>query len=300
MNTRAGLTDLTGRFDKVDRIIVMLFNPGRDREDVRIENDVFCRKADRLGEDLVSTLTNLDLARLGVRLPGFVKGHDHHSCAIGQTFAGVIEELRLPLFKRDRVHNRLALHTFQAGLDHLPFGAVNHHRNAGDIRLGSDEIEEGPHGRDRVQKACIHVHIDDLRAVLDLLTRHVERCGIVILLNQLAEFRRAGDVCAFADIDEGSGLFGHGVPVVLVFKIRIDGIAENGAHSIKSDGGKPARKNASQEDVPASQFDADIRDGVSYNGNGYAGDEFPEVSHRRLHQIHRHHRLHRCQKRPSP
>ena len=40
-------------------------------------------------------------------------------------------------------------------------------------------------------------------AVLDLVARHLQRRGIIARGDQLAEFRRAGDVGALADIDEG-------------------------------------------------------------------------------------------------
>ena len=57
-----------------------------------------------------------------------------------------------------------------------------------------------------VDQALIHVDVDDLRAVLDLVARHVERSGVVAGRDQLPEFGRAGDVGALADIDEGNVL----------------------------------------------------------------------------------------------
>ncbi len=49
----------------------------------------------------------------------------------------------------------------------------------------------------------VHVDVDDLRPVLHLVARDVERGGIVARGDELAEARRAGDVGALADVDEG-------------------------------------------------------------------------------------------------
>ena len=54
----------------------------------------------------------------------------------------------------------------------------------------------------RIEQAFVHVDVDDLRAVLDLIARDGERCGVVAGRDQLAELRRAGDVGALADIHE--------------------------------------------------------------------------------------------------
>ena len=46
MDMRAARLDLAHAFDKIDRIIIMLFNPRRDGKYVGIKNDVFRREAD--------------------------------------------------------------------------------------------------------------------------------------------------------------------------------------------------------------------------------------------------------------
>ena len=55
-----------------------------------------------------------------------------------------------------------------------------------------------------VEQALVHVDVDDLRAVLDLLAGDLDRGGIVAGHDQLLEAGRAGDVGALADIDEGA------------------------------------------------------------------------------------------------
>ena len=64
----------------------MLVDPGRDGEDIGIEDDVFGRKA--VGdEQLVGPLADFDLALLGVGLAGLVERHDHDRRAIGPNLA---------------------------------------------------------------------------------------------------------------------------------------------------------------------------------------------------------------------
>ena len=202
MRQRRG--DLAGRLDEVDAVIVVLLDARRHRKDVRIEDDVFRREAGLLGQQLVGARADLDLARLGVGLALLVEGHDDDGRAIHAAELGVMEESLLAFLHRDRVDDRLALHAFQAGLDHLPFGAVDHHRHACDVRLGGDEVEVFDHRLLRVDQALVHVDVDDLRAIGDLVARDVERRGVVAGRDQLPELGRARDVGALADIDEGN------------------------------------------------------------------------------------------------
>ncbi len=196
--------DLTGGFDEIDAVIVMLLDAGRHGEHVRIEDDVFRRKASLLGQQLVGAGANLDFSRLGVGLALLVEGHDDDGRAIGSAKPGVMQKCRLAFLHRDRVDDRLALHAFQARLDHLPFGRVDHHRHAGDIRLGGDQVEVFDHRPLAIDQALVHVDVDHLRAVRHLVARNIQRCRIVASGDQLPEFGRAGDVGALADIDEGN------------------------------------------------------------------------------------------------
>ena len=143
---------------------------------------------------------DLALERVGLAL--FVERHHHHRGAVAAHDPGVLDEGRLALLHRDRIDDRLALQAFQPGLDHREFRGVDHHRHARDVGLGGDQIEEGHHRLLGIEQALVHVDVDHLRAVLDLLARDRERGGIVAGGDQLAEFGRAGDVGALADIDE--------------------------------------------------------------------------------------------------
>ena len=51
MRAGAGGTDFARRIDEGDAVAVMFLDAGRDRKDVRIEDDVFRRKADLFGQN---------------------------------------------------------------------------------------------------------------------------------------------------------------------------------------------------------------------------------------------------------
>ena len=188
--------------DEIDPIAVMLRHAGRDREDIRIEDDVLGREADLVHQNVVGALGDRDLLLERIGLPTLIEGHDHDRGAMAAHDLGVAQKLRLPLLERDRIHHRLALQAFEAGLDHSELGGIHHDRNACDVGLRRHQIEEGDHGLFRIEQAFVHVHVDDLGAVLDLIARDVERARVVARSDELAEPRRAGDVGALADIHE--------------------------------------------------------------------------------------------------
>jgi hypothetical protein len=64
---------------------------------------------------------------------------------------------------------------FQPGFDHAPFRGVDHHRHACDVRLAADQVQEARHRRFGVQQTLVHVDVDDLGAVGDLLARDLDR-----------------------------------------------------------------------------------------------------------------------------
>ena len=145
------------------------------------------READLLGQELVGALADLELALGGVGLALLVERHHHHGGAVAAHLPRVLEEWLLAFLHADRVDDGLALHAFQPGLDHRPFRGVDHDRHARDVGLGGDQVEEGDHRLLGIEHALVHVDVEDLGAVLDLLARDLERRRIVVGLDQLAE-----------------------------------------------------------------------------------------------------------------
>ena len=160
------------------------------------------READLVGQDPVGPLADRLAALEVVGLAVLVEGHHDHGRAVLAAQPGLLDELLLALLHRDRVDDRLALEALQAGLDDLPLGGVDHHRHPADVGLARDQLEEPVHRGDAVDHALVHVDVDDLRAVVDLLGGHRQRGVVVAVLDQLAEPGRAGDVGALADVDE--------------------------------------------------------------------------------------------------
>ena len=126
---------------------------------------------------LVGPRADLDLALRRVGLALLVEGHHDDGGAVAAHQARLGDEFLLAFLQRDRVHDALALQAFEPGLDHREFRGIDHHRHARDVGLGGDEAEELDHRLLRIEQALVHVDVDDLRAVRDLVARHVERGG---------------------------------------------------------------------------------------------------------------------------
>lgn len=155
--------DVSTSANKVLGIVIMFFNTGRHGEDIGIEDDIFRRKVQRLGQQPVGAAANLDFTRPGVGLAVLVKRHYHQGGAVAAYQERVMKKRRLPLFHGNRINDALSLNTLQPLLYYLPFGGVDHNRHARDIRLAGDQVQEAHHG---VKHTLFHVDVDNLRAVL--------------------------------------------------------------------------------------------------------------------------------------
>ena len=187
------------RLDEVDRVRVVLLDAGADRQDVRIEDDVLGREPDLLGQDLVRAVRDREPVVDGGRLAGLVERHHDDRGAEPADDPRLADELGLALLERDRVDDALALQALEAGLDHRELRRVDHHRDARDVGLGRDQVEEPPHRGDAVEHALVHADVEDVGAALDLLARDRDRLVVLVVLDQAAERGRAGDVGALAD-----------------------------------------------------------------------------------------------------
>ena len=96
----------------------MLLDAGRDREDVRVEDDVVVREPRPLGEQPVGAGEDLDPPLDGVGLALLVERHDDGRRAVPPAQPGLAQELVLALLEADRVHDPAALELLEPGLDH--------------------------------------------------------------------------------------------------------------------------------------------------------------------------------------
>jgi len=107
------------------------------------------------------------------------------------------QELLFAFLERDRVDDALALQAPQAGLEHGPLRAVDHDREARDLGLGRDHVQEVAHCFFAFEEVRVHVHVEHVRPAPDLLECDVDGRTEVAALDQPAEARGAGDVsCA--------------------------------------------------------------------------------------------------------
>ena len=166
--------------DEGHGVVVVLVDAGADGEDVGVEDDVLGGEADLLGEQAVRRGAPISQPTLdGLGLAVLVEGHDHDRGAVAMGQARLAQELLLALLERDGVDDGPTLRGAQAGLDDRPLGRVDHEGHAGDVRLGREQAHEAGHGRLRVEHALVHVDVDDLGAVLDLLAGDLH--GLVVV-----------------------------------------------------------------------------------------------------------------------
>ena len=187
---------------EIHRVVVVLLDAGGHGEDVRVEDDVLGREVHLVHQDAVGALADVDLALEAVGLPLLVEGHHDGRGTVAAQQPGLVLELVNAGLHADRIHDRLALHAAQPGLDHLPFGRVDHDRHARDVGLAGDQVQEAHHRCLAVEHGLVHVHVDDLRAVFHLLARHGQGLLVLAVEDHASEHLGARDVGALADVDE--------------------------------------------------------------------------------------------------
>ena len=166
---RKGFLDELDRLEEVDGVIIVLLDPGRDRQDVGVEDDVLRGKMGLLGEQPVGSRANAHL-RVPVRcLPLLVEGHHHRRGTVAADKPCPAQEFLLTVLKRYRVYDPLALDALQAGLQDRPFRGVDHDRDPRDLRLRGDQVQELDHRRLAVDQRLVDIDVDQVGPALDLL-----------------------------------------------------------------------------------------------------------------------------------
>jgi hypothetical protein len=169
---------------------------------------------DFFGEEAVGAFGDGDFVGAGGGLAFFVEGHDDDGGAVAADEFGLLEEFFFAFFEGDGVDDAFALEALEAFFEDVPLGAVDLDGDAGDVRLGGDEVEEAAHAGAGVEHAFVEVDVDDVGAVGDLLAGDFDGFVEFVLLDEFAEARGDGDVGALADESEG----GVGVVDVVWFQ----------------------------------------------------------------------------------
>ena len=206
LGARQVLLDPAGGLNEVDRVVVVFFNAGGNGEDIGVEDDVFGREAHIVDQDSIGALADLDLALIGVCLTDFVKRHDHGGRAIALDQLGLVNEVLNAFLQGDGVDDALALNALQACFDHVPLRRVDHDRHTSDFRLAGDQVQETHHGGLAVEHGFVHVDVDDLGAVFDLLACNRQRIFEAAFQDHAGKGFRARHVGALAHVDEQRAL----------------------------------------------------------------------------------------------
>ena len=201
----AMLPDPACGVDEVHRVVVVLFDAGGNGKDVGVKDNVGRVEADA-GQHIIGALADFGFAFEGIGLAVFVKGHHHHRSAVAHAVPGTFDELLFAFFQADGVHHGLALNTAQTCFDHIPLGRVDHDGYAGNVRFRGHQVQERNHHLPGIQHALVHVDIDDLRTVLNLIPGNAQGFLILFFLDQPQEALGAGYVGAFTHVDE-QGVF---------------------------------------------------------------------------------------------
>ena len=192
--------DLTRGFDKIQAVIIVFINAGRNSENIWVENNVFGREANLFDEDFIGALADFDFSGFGVCLAFFIERHDDNRRTITTHQFGVLDKGFLAFFQRDGINHAFTLDTFQSRFQNIPFGRIQHDGYFGDVRLRSNQHQKAYHRFFGLQHAFIHVDVDNLRTVFNLLFRDIQRGFKITFNNQPFECGRAGDIGAFTDI----------------------------------------------------------------------------------------------------
>ena len=184
----------------------MLLDAGGNRQDIGIEDDVFGIKSDLIHQQTVGAGADADLLILGGCLSLLVKGHDDHgsTVALGQT--GALQEGLLAILEADGVEDAFPLNALHPLLKNRPLGAVDHDRNAADLRVGHQQMKEGLHDHLAVEHPLIDIHIEDIGTAFDLLARHRQGRLVITGNDELREPGRTGDIGPLADHHKGTSL----------------------------------------------------------------------------------------------
>ena len=183
----AATLDLACAFDEGLGVRGVLLDARRDGQDVGVEDDVLRPVPRFLSQQAVRARADVDLALDGVGLALLVEGHhDSRGSELAHP-ARFLEECLLALLEADRVAYALALQALEARFEHGPLRAVDHDRNARDLRLGRDEVQELDHRRFRVEEVGVHVHVQQVGAAAHLVERDLNGPGEVARLDEAAE-----------------------------------------------------------------------------------------------------------------
>mmetsp|Transcript_1346 Transcript_1346/g.4244 ORF Transcript_1346/g.4244 Transcript_1346/m.4244 type:complete len:374 (-) Transcript_1346:1331-2452(-) len=223
--TRAEALDFTRGVDEVNTVVVVLLHASTNGENIRIENDVLRVEANLFDQELVRTAADADLLRLSRGLAILIKRHHNNRGAMALDNLRVVQEFLLTTLEGNGVHDALTLAALQASLNNVELGRVNHERNLGRIRFRHEQVHKAGHRRLAIDETVIHVDVDHMRAVFDLLEGDRESLLEVAIDNSLLENTGARDIASLTEVDER-------LAVVLLVRFIVERFEARDAHEV--------------------------------------------------------------------
>ena len=165
---RQRLLDQPDAFDRLDAGADVIFVAGADREDQRIEDDVFGLDAVFFGEQLERALRDLQLAlaRDGLRLLlVLVDASDDQRGAEAARERHDFLEALLAVFEVDRIDERLARRALERFFDDAVIGRVDHQRHFDFLDFDFEKAGDVGH---LVAIGILQAYVEDVRAAAHL------------------------------------------------------------------------------------------------------------------------------------
>ena len=155
-----------------------------------------------LREQVIGAAANshLSFGRIGLAL--LVERHHHRAGAVALIFEAWSRKTSSPSLRLIELTTPLPWRHLRPAFEHGPLGAVDHHRDAGGLGLGRDQVEERGHRLLALEQVGVHVHVEHVRAAAHLVEGDGHRRLVVVGLDEPPELRRAGDVGPFPNHHE--------------------------------------------------------------------------------------------------
>mmetsp|Transcript_911 Transcript_911/g.1852 ORF Transcript_911/g.1852 Transcript_911/m.1852 type:complete len:226 (+) Transcript_911:158-835(+) len=170
---RALLLDLLGGIDEVNTIVVVLFEPCPNSQDIGIKDDILRWEMYLLHQNVIGALANADLVLLCCCLTFFVKSHHHNCCSVLPQQGGVLNEQLLSNLEGDRVHNALSLAPLETSQHNLKLGGIKHERHFGNLWISHSNLDKLLHGSQTIQETIININVNYMGTILHLLFGNV-------------------------------------------------------------------------------------------------------------------------------
>ena len=188
--------------NRLDPVVAALLHAGGQGKRQGVEEKVLGRQTVALDGDVTDIAGGPQLPLGRACLAFFIDAGAHHG---GAELPGQAQERVEPgagpvaFLEVDRVEDGRAADPFQGGPDNGALGRVDHERHAG---LGGEPAGHLGHVGYAVGAGVVDAHVDDVRALLDLVAGHGDAGVPIGLEHGLAEALGAVGVGALADHQE--------------------------------------------------------------------------------------------------